>query len=252
MIRGKDIFFRSHNFHELCTGTRSDPNGFGDTAKAHIMKLFREVIRGTYTHKIETPAMYKGHTMQMFGLQRTFRVNGWGLALEYRGPELKDEIGTGMPDEIRIGNDQKCSETDEGFMKVFMSDELQNKTYETQAKRYAMLAGRDHWHISYTLENSPEEVVLKNARDLWKKGGESGYVPESFIDDVRALHCFDHLPDWARVKTFRVELTEADRVFFTQRAEMARNYFDELVEDYERKGEIYQARCDLHNIPINK
>jgi len=46
------------------------------------------------------------------------------------------------------------------------------------------------------------------------------------------MHNFDHLPDWARVKTFRVDLTESDREKVKEHVTLARNYFDELKEQY--------------------
>lgn len=231
MITGKDIFFRCHSFHELCTGTRSNKDALGDTAKAHVMKLFREQVRGTYSQNIETPAMFKGNEMEMHGLLRTFRVNGWGLPFKYTGQTVYDSIGFGTPDEVRIGNDQKCCHTDEQFMKHWFAEEP-DKAHKIQAQRYAMLFGRDHWHVSYTLENSPESVVISDAWKLWRKAEGEGAPPESFIDEVRTLHNFDHLPDWARVKTFRVDLTADDEVYLMTRACLGRDYFDELLEKH--------------------
>lgn len=239
MIRGKDIFFRSHNYVDLCTGTRSDPNGFGDTSKAHVMKVFREEVRKTYTQSIETPAIYKGLEMEQHGLLRSFRVNGWGIPIRYTGLPVYDSVGVGTPDEVRIGNDQKCCHTDEQFMKHYFANEP-DKAHKIQAKRYAMLFGRDHWHVSYTLENSPESVVMADVWKYWKKGEGEGMPNEAFIDHVRTLHNFDHLPDWARVKTFRVELTSEDEKYLLTRGCLGRDYFDELVEDYERKTIINQ------------
>jgi hypothetical protein len=231
MISGKDILFRSHNFHSLLTdgkgvkltdiqaaelvrllaidsptdkqrktiaeliAKRDVKPELGDTGKGLIDDIFNEVIRGTYKQSIETPQMYKGTTMELHALQRAARVNGWGFVMKYTGKELRDNIGTGMPDETRIGIDAKCSHTDKQFMKVFDVETLENKVYETQAKRYAQMLERDHWYIAYSLENSPEETVIADAWKLWKKSEGEGTPTESFIDDVRGLHIFDHLPD---------------------------------------------------------
>lgn len=235
MITGKDILFRSHNFHALCQGTRTNKDALGDTGKAVVLDIFREVIRGTYKRNIETPAMYKGNEREMFALKRAARVNGWPLPIKYNGRPLQDNIGTGMPDHYvpgKLGNDAKCSKSDEQFMKVFFDDDLKNKTYEVQAKRYAIMANLPEWHISYCLENSPEETIISHAWELWKKGEGEGYITESFIDDVRELHNFDHLPDWARVKTFVVKPTNEDALYFEGRAKLAREYFDSLLDKY--------------------
>lgn len=270
MISGKDIYFRSHNFADLCgsvTKTEltekqketlkgllgkislTEPQAaerdrliakrdakpeLDATGKALVEKIFREEIRKTYTPKIESKYLQKGIEVESLAIARIAKVNGWGLCRRYDGPELKDEIGTGMPDcakeKIKLGFDSKASFTDKTF--PLWDDVLKEKKYEIQAKRYAMLKGWPEWHIGYSLENSPEHVVLKDAWKHWSDAGMEGKPTESFIDDVRGLHVFDHLADWERVKTFKVTLTDDDRKFFTQRAQMGRDYFDVLLDKY--------------------
>lgn len=270
MISGKDIFFRSHNFADLCgsvTKTEltekqketlkgllgkislTEPQAaerdrliakrdakpeLDATGKALIEQLHRELIRGTYTPKVESDYLKKGLAVELHAITRIANVNGWGLCRRYDGLPKRDEIGEGTPDVFKektlLGFDAKSSFTDKTF--PLWWDELKEKKYEIQAKRYAMIFGVDEWYVCYSLENSPEHIVLKDAWKLWRDAGMDGQPSESFIDDVRGLHVFDNLADWERVKTFTVKLTEDDRKFFTKRAEMGRDYFDVLLDKY--------------------
>ena len=94
------------------------------------------------------------------------------------------------------------------------------------------MAGFDSWHICYSLENTPEDLIVKDAWRLWKDGINEGQLTDSFLDEVRQMHNFDHLADWERVKTFEIKLTSEDITLIEKRAQMARNYFDELMENY--------------------
>lgn len=273
IVKGADIFFRSHNFADLCGSvTKSEltqkqktdldsflckslTGGLTDkmreemnrliakrdskpeldaTGKALVEQIFREVIRGTYTHKVETYVLQKGIERENHAIARVAKVNGWGLCMKYDGPEGKDKIGTGRPDilkpKIHLGADTKCSFTDKTF--PMFKTELPEKKYIIQAKRYATIFELPDWNVCYSLENSSDETVLNHARKLWREAGCEGWPTEDFIDDVRGLHNFDHLADWERVKTFNVPLLNEDVIFHEKRAQMGRDYFDELMERY--------------------
>lgn len=235
-IKGADIQFRTYSFGELMTGERGNKDGFGDTAKKHVQKIFRELVRGTRDMSIDTKYMAKGIEQEDLAINRIAKVNGWGSFLNANklGIELKDHIGVGHPDAIktsmRLGFDAKCSFTDESF--PLHQTELKETNYIWQAKRLAMMAGFDNWYICYSLENTPDHLIIKDAWSLWKKGENEGELTESFLEEVRQMHNFDHLADWERVKTFEVKLTNEDVKLINKRAEMARNYFDELMDGY--------------------
>lgn len=271
-FKGADIIFRTYNFHELCGSvtkteltelqkdykkslekkekrTEKQEERLNEliakenakpeldlTAKKHVELIFKSVIRGTYKSNISNMYTKKGLIQEDMAIARIARVNGWGVVLNANKQNivLKDHIGEGHPDAYkpnsRIGFDAKCCFTDETF--PLFEKSLKSKQYEIQAKRLAMLANFDEWHIGYSLENSPEESVIAHAWKLWKEGENIGSPTDSFIDDVRALHNFDHLSDWERVKTFTVKLTDSDIDLFNKRDKMAREYFDTLVETY--------------------
>lgn len=209
-----------------------------ETGKALVLDMFNSMVRNTFSLSTNTNATEKGKLKENMAIARISRVNGWGLVLNANamGTVLSDEIGIGHPDALklsmRIGFDAKCPYEDKGLN--FFESELTNKNYIWQAKRLAMMAHFDEWHICYSLENAPESVVLREAKTLWIDAEGEGDPTDLFIDDVRQMHNYDHLPDWARVKTFTVKVDQKDRDTARKYASMAREYFFSLLNDYKQ------------------
>jgi hypothetical protein len=215
-----------------------------DTAKTLVKDYFNSLVRNTSKMHLSNKYVEKGKQLENMALARIAKVNGFPPPLNANklGIELKDEYGYGHPDamyeKLGFGFDAKCSFSDDTFP-LFAKDlkeaaKTSFQRYEWQAKRYAMMAGFDHWYVCFSLENSPESVIMSHAWSLWKEGANEGQPDESFIEQVREMHNFDHIPDWARVKTFRVDLTEIDREKVKEHVTLARNYFDELMIGYVR------------------
>lgn len=217
-----------------------------DTAKKWVQELFRTHLRSTYTKGFTgSKHTEKGNSCEQSAIDRVARVMGWGPTIK-SSKEFHDNIGTGHPDiwKPAIGSraDVKCSWTDATF--PLFDDRLKNTTYEWQGKRYCMQAGVPDWWIIYCLENTPEPIVLQEAQRLWKESGNAGYILKGedfvskdaklFYDETKALHNFDHLADWERVKPFKVTLTDADVTFADKRVQMSREYAGKLFEDYKK------------------
>jgi hypothetical protein len=213
-----------------------------ETAKTLVKDYFNSLVRGTSKMHLSNKYLEKGKQLENMALARIAKVNGWQAPLNANklGIDLTDEYGYGHPDamykNLGFGFDAKCSFSDQTFP-LFAKDlkeaaKTSFQRYEWQAKRYAMIAGFDHWYVCFSLENTPEQLIVNESWKLWKESGNEGQPDESFINEVREMHNFDHLPDWARVKTFRVDLTESDREKVKEHVILARNYFDELKEQY--------------------
>jgi hypothetical protein len=272
-IKGKDILFSTHNFGELVAGVvlggltnaqtkrfeflkqkekltdlqkkeleeleakSKTPNKLSEGGKKIVQQIFREKIRKTYDSNFSNKYTEKGHEVETEAINRIARVNGWGLYLNANtiDYEVSDELGIGHPD-VRpingIGFDAKSSWSDSTF--PLFEDELKDKNYTWQAKRYAMMTNLSFWYVCYSLENTPEHLVIREALNLWKKSNEIGEMTDEFLDKVRKLHNFDHLSDKERVKTFRVDLTEQDKEIAKIAVGLARDYFDELISKYKK------------------
>lgn len=285
-IRGCDLMFRTHNFGDLMGSVKKTeltekqkidlkdllnkieltPNQaqerdrlikkrdskpeLDDTGKKLIQSLFNELILGIPSINYSTIQTSKGNEMETSAIIRIAKVEGWGHFINANklNIELRDKWGIGHPDAIKkiskIGFDAKCCFTIKSF--PMHSYRLDERNYIWQAKRLAMMAGFDKWYVSYSLENTPEHLIIAHAKQLWKKEdmhikvGELftrdfepvGEEQKHFINAVYANHNFDHLADWERVKTFEVPLTDSDIKLIESRAKLGREYFDKLVEDH--------------------
>lgn len=212
------------------------PPQLSEGGKTLVKTMFNGLIRGTYSFSFSNKYTEKGILVEDLAINRIAKVNGWGSFLNANkiGVELRDNYGIGHPDAYsktkKIGFDVKSSFADESF--PLFEEELTERNYIWQAKRLAMMSELDQWHVCFSLENTPEYLIKKEAYTLWRQGFNEGQVTDSFIDEVRQMHNFDHLPDWARVRTFTVECTSDDIDLAHRRAELARDYFFELVEKY--------------------
>lgn len=289
MIQGKDIYFRTHNFGDLMgsvtkqeltpkqqeelkdlllkiqltekqahtrdklVAKRDSEPELDATAKTHVQEIFRRVVRNTHKHNFENKYTKKGNLVEDSAINRIAKVNGWGVFLNANklGIELKDNIGVGHPDAYKegvLGFDAKASYSDDTF--PLFQTELKDRNYIWQDKRLAMMAGLDCWYTCYSLENTPEDIIIQEAKKEWYSSGlfdEHGHLfnndidlnpigkkQSSYLNDIYEKHNFDHLADWERVKTFKIELSSEDVKLIKKRAEMARNYFDDLVEQYKQ------------------
>jgi len=271
-LTGADLMFRSYNFGELMGGLkkaeltpkqeitlaehlsrikitenqakerdrlvkiRDSKPELSDGGKTLVLNYFKEMVRGTSRTFLKTDVLDKGKECENLAIARICKVNGFPPVINANklGVVLKDEYGEGHPDAIinslRIGFDAKCSFTDDSF--PLFKSELKDVNYNWQAKRYAMMSGFDKWLVCYSLENTPMHIVEREAWKLWREGQNDGNPTESFIDDVRQMHNFDHLPDWARVKTYEVLTTQKDKEDVKLFVGLGREYFDKLMTEY--------------------
>ena len=214
---------------------RDAPAQLSETGKKLVEKMFRANVRNTNDLFMDSCQTRKGNDIENHSIKRIAKVNGWGICVK-SDIVLEDEYGIGHPDVLKagkLGYDAKSSFTDSSFP-LFQKD-LKETNYIWQAKRYAMMAGLDHWFVCYSLENTPEPIVISEAWKLWKKGMNDGSPDEDFINEVRKMHTFDHLEDWERVKTFRIELTEQDKETVKTAWKLGNDYYNELLESYNSK-----------------
>lgn len=296
LIKGADIMFRTHNFGELMGAitktelTAKQKIDLKDLqsrivltenqakerdrllakqdsrpelsvgGKTLIQTMFDELVRGIKKKEVKTNQTEKGLMVEDSAINRIAKVNGWGHFINANklGIELRDKYGIGHPDAIktnvRIGFDAKASYSGDTF--PLWDEKLNNKIYDWQAKRLAMMAKFDTWFIAYSLENTPEHLVISEAKKLWYQSSlfhDNGHLfnneydltpvgekQKQHLNDVFERHNFDHLADWERVKTFEVTCSLEDIKLMSQRAELGRDYFDKLMEEYLTKQKKHE------------
>ena len=197
-------------------------------AKTAVVKIFKETVLNCNRMPLETLPIMKGLECEDLAIERLSRFIGTKLVKNMR--VYKDEFGVGTPDCLikgKVGFDTKVSSTYETF--PLFEDKI-DTDYYWQDVRYMMLTGVKEWYTVYSLENHPENVIKKLAKQMWYKSGNEGEVSESFIQQVREFYNYDHLPNEQRLRFFKVELKDEDVQKVKKHYELANEYYQSLFE----------------------
>jgi hypothetical protein len=195
-------------------------------AKSYIRELHLYITKGI-RQEINSKYIDKGNEVESLSIELA------GIMLDKKGLFKNDEYFEneylmGTPDVITEDSviDVKSSWSAATF--PFYDTELKNKVYEWQLKAYMMLTGKTVSYLCYCLVPTPETLILDEMRRVSWKRGEMGEVSEEVENDVRAYFDLSKIPEFDRVKTFKVELTEEDKEKIKMHVELAREYYNTL------------------------
>lgn len=225
-----ELVMRSHNFADIMTEPRekSKQGELSKGAKTSVEKIFKETVLNCNRMPLETLPIMKGLECEDLAIERLSRFIGTKLVKNMR--VYKDEFGEGIPDCLikgKVGFDTKVCYSYETFP---MFEDKLDTSYFWQDVRYNMLTEVKEWYTVYSLENHPENVIKKLARQMWYKAGNEGEVSESFIKEIRDYYNYDHLPDKQRLRFFKVELKDEDVQKVKKHYDLANQYYKSLVE----------------------
>lgn len=195
-------------------------------AKSYIRELHLYITKGI-RQEISSKYIDKGNEVESLSIElASIMLDKKGL---FKNDEyFENEYLMGTPDVITEDSviDVKSSWSAATF--PFYDTELKNKVYEWQLKAYMMLTGKTVSYLCYCLVPTPETLILDEMRRVSWKRGEMGEVSEEVENDVRAYFDLSKIPEFDRVKTFKVELTEEDKEKIKMNVELAREYYNTL------------------------
>jgi len=113
------------------------------------------------------------------------------------------------------------------FTFPILKDEPPKKEYVLQLQGYMELWGRDKAKLVYTLMNTPEKLVEKEARFEARNTGENY---EDVLEDLVQYHNYDAKEIHYRYKEFNIEKDEDVIAKIKQRVKMCQVYIDSLVK----------------------
>ena len=132
-----------------------------------------------------------------------------------------------ITDEVII--DVKTSWSKETYFKHYFENEIDNRIYEWQLKAYMWLTGKTTSYLAYCLVPTDEGLIVDDIRRTSWNRGEGAEVSEATELEVREYHSVDNIPVWSRVKSFKVELTGEDIKQMKEKVELAREYYNEII-----------------------
>lgn len=218
---------RCSSLGKLMTSPRTKGEVLSQTAKTYIEELVKENELGI---KKEFSSRYtdKGIQQEDIAIEMASRVLGLPFALK-NDQYFENDFIKGTPDLILEDEiiDIKCPFSGSTF--PWFETELPNKDYYWQMIGYMWLTGRKKARVVYCLVDSPEKIIQDEIRRVsWSKFEID--VTEETENEVRFQHEFDRIPENKRVRTFLVELNEANIEQVKERLLEAKKYYDELIE----------------------
>lgn len=141
---------------------------------------------------------------------------------------FEDDYIQGTPDLVLDDKivDIKCSYS--AFSFPLLDKELANKDYMYQLQGYMRLTGKQSAEIAYFLLDTPDDIILREAKNIMYKEE----LPDDFLDiiieEVRENHSFEHIPIEKRVKIFYIERDENIIKEIENRVMNCREYIDNI------------------------
>lgn len=212
---------------KIMTSPRTKGEVLSQTAKTYLKEL---AIENTFGIKKEFSSRYtdKGNIQENYAIEMAARVLNLPFALK-NDQYFENDFIKGTPDLILDDEivDIKCSW--DGTTFPWFEDELPNKDYYWQLIGYCWLTNKKRARVVYCLVDTPEDIVQDEIRRTsWKKFEID--VTEETETEVRAKHEFSHISENKRVRTFLVELNEANIEQVKERLLEAKKYYNDLIE----------------------
>ena len=204
-------------------------------AKTYLQRLAVEDKYGL-SKDIESRYLEKGIMVESESIQLASSALGWNLIFKNE-ERFTNEWITGEPDVITDGwiADIKSSWSLDTF--PFFETEVTNKLYYWQLQAYMYLTGKPTSFLVYVLANTPEHLFNKELEHVkWKTRDNldmldlPAEIESDIYEELYAKHHFDQIPFEKRVKCFEVEADITAQKAIRERVELARKYYEEIIE----------------------
>lgn len=216
---------RCSSLGKIFTNPRSKSETISETTKTLLEEWVIEQKFGI-RKEISSKYLEKGLTMEDTAIQEYNKL--FNTDAVKNDEWFENEYITGTPDLILENKivDIKCSFS--AFTFPMFEKELPNKDYRYQLQGYMYLTGKKEAEIAYFLLNSPENVILSEAKSIMYKENLGVEWLDILIEEVRESHSFDHIPIEERCKIFKVERDEDVIKEISERVINCRNYIKSL------------------------
>jgi len=197
---------RCSSLGKIFTNPRSKAETISETTKTYLEEW---VLEAKYGIKKEITSKYldKGLQMEDTAIQEYSKL--FNVECFKNDEWFENDYITGTPDLILDNKivDIKCSFSLFSF--PMFDTKLDNKAYEYQLQGYMYLTGKTDAEIAYFLLNSPENIILSEAKSIMYKEALGQEWLDILVEEVRANHTYDHIPIKDRCKVFKVERDES-------------------------------------------
>lgn len=191
----------------LFTSPRNKTEKISETCKSYLHSWYLEDKFGI-SNNITSKYTSKGLLMEEDAIKLYNSV--YNKNLVKNDLFYEDEFCQGTPDleddDEDMVIDTKCSFSLNSF--PFFDTTIKNKDYIAQLQTYMRLTGKSKARLVYCLLDTPEEIIIREAKSIMYKEN----LPESFLDilieEVSEAHTFSHIAKKDRIKVFDLDRDE--------------------------------------------
>jgi len=224
----KQFKMRCSALGALFTEPRAKSELISATLKTHLNDWYLEKKYGVRT-EIRSRYTDKGIQLEDEAIREYNKLFGTN---HFKNDEFfEDDFIQGTPDIVSDDEvlDIKCSFSLDSF--PILEKKMSNKNYYAQLQGYMRLTGKSKAKLVYVLLNTPEDIIVREAKSIMYKEK----LPDDFLDilieEVREAHTYSHIPIKDRIKIFEV-LRDEDMINnIDQKVIFSREYIDSIDKD---------------------
>lgn len=215
---------RCSSLGKIFTNPRSKAETISETTKTYLEEWMTEQLFGI-KKEISSKYLEKGLQMEDTAIQEYSKL--FNVECFKNEEWFENDYITGTPDIILDSKivDIKCSFS--AFTFPMFDTELKNKAYDYQLQGYMYLTGKNEAEIAYFLLNSPESVILSEAKKIMYAESLGNDWLDILVEEVREAHSYDHIPMENRCKVFKVEKDESIISEIKDRVENCRDFISQ-------------------------
>jgi hypothetical protein len=224
-MKTQDFKARCSSLGKIFTNPRSKSETISETTKTYLEEWMIEQRFGI-RKEISSKYLEKGIEMEDTAIQEYSKL--FNVECFKNDEWFENDYITGTPDLILDDKIVDIKNSFSAFTFPMFDTELPNKDYRYQLQGYMYLTGKTQAEIAYFLLNSPDGIILSEAKSIMYKEGLGADWLDVLVEEVRASHNFDHIPMQERCKVFKVERDEAIISEIKDRVENCREYIKSL------------------------
>lgn len=221
----KEFKARCSSLGALYTEPRLKSESVSETLKTYLNDWYLGEVFGVDT-SISSKYTDKGLQLEDEAIAAYNTV--FGTNYSKNDEYFEDDFITGTPD--IIGDDEiidiKCSFSLSSF--PLFESKLKNKNYLYQIQGYLRLTGKSKGKIAYVLLDTPEEIIIREAKSIMYKEK----LPESFLDilieEVRESQTYSHIPIEKRIVIFDIDRDDTIIESMPEKVLKCRGYLENL------------------------
>lgn len=210
----------------LMTNPRSKSETLSKTCITYLETWVKEQV---YNRQKEITSKYMTKGLVMEDNSLDFIAKNLNMALLIKNEKhYEDEFMTGTPDAVLddFVIDTKCSWSPFSF--PLFVNEVPEKAYYLQAQIYMHLTGKKEYKLIYTLMDTPEHLIEREAKFYSYDNGYGELSDEMYQDFVKNM-TYGDIPDKYKYKCFDIEYDEATILQIQERVIECRKYIEHLI-----------------------